>query len=112
MAAQNLPLLHISCQPPEELTALARCFDVHYEGVREQRAHFRVQDKQGLREFSVPAPWATARLTMELCAKTTRWVCYRPGVHCLDLLLSHPPEQLRRLTELYEIWKSQGFPEQ
>lgn len=112
MALRYLPLLHISCQPPLELTMLARCFDVRYEGVRENRAHFRVHDKHGLREFSVPAHWAMARLAMELCAKTTRWVCYRPGEHCLDSLMSLPPEQLHRLTQLYDNWKAQGFPEQ
>lgn len=93
------------------LVRIADLFDVHYKEARPGTYEFNILEKDGWRRFELGADTAPVRLLTELGSKTVRWVYFHPGEHCGKTLLSLTDKKLERIGELYQRWKSKGFPE-
>lgn len=95
----------------KRLRGWAAHFDVHAQENANGTWSFKVLSKSGWDTFEVPSAIGPLRLAMEICARTTRWICYRPGKSAMQAFLAHPDDKIERLVELYAKWKSVGFPE-
>lgn len=59
-------------------------------------------------EHRLPCERAHVRLLAELCSRTVRWVYFHPGESVVCSFLGQPDAKVRRISELYARWKSEG----
>lgn len=101
----SIPRYVLTEQDKLRLEETAPMFDILFKQISPTTYELSVSHDGELCTYELKAYCAHLRLLSELCAITSRWICFHPGMHCAEILFSQLHLRLPRLVQLHKLCK-------